>query len=280
MGAKMTDVFLDPRFSDTKRIVYRLDAIAPIAVDDLASSLLSFSNAYQDYVRREEPYELESHAKLHIVRLTKGSIIAELAAIAAQGSLPIGPLGTIDSIKEAAGALNSVSGFIKQLSSIYDFFSGTTKSDIAPTKEQASRLSQLLRPVANDDAAQFNISIAGDVHVYPTITVNSEKANAVQNRVQKYLAPSLPETGIRKDVLLRLVQVRNDLRHHVGDLGVIESISKKSVKLWFTSETTKTSVIEQAYPFKMGYIVDVDIQTVNGEPKVYKILQVKHSFEI
>ena len=277
----MTDVFLDPRFSDTKRIVYRLDARAPIAVDDLASSLLSFSSAYQDYIRKEEPFDVESSAKLHIVKLTRGSIIAELAAIASQGGFQLAPSLTIDTAKEIAGALNSVGGFIKQLSSVYDFFSSVgTPPGTPPTKEQATKVSQMVRPVASDNASQLMITVAGDLNIHPTIIINSEKANAIQNRIQKYISPAIPENGICKDVLLRLVQVRNDFRHHVGDLGIIESISKKAVKLWFSSENVKTNVIEQAYPFKMGYIVDVDVQTVDGDPKIYKILNVKHAFDL
>jgi hypothetical protein len=83
------------------------------------------------------------------------------------------------------------------------------------------------------------------------------------------------------DELLVLHQVRGDPKSKSGDRGIIESISKMPVRLWFTSEEIKKGILESPdNPFQREFIVDVEVKTVeDGKPALYKVLALKDSFE-
>jgi hypothetical protein len=113
------------------------------------------------------------------------------------------------------------------------------------------------------------------------IVIDSIQANAIQNGVRKRIeALKEPVAGIREQVLLYWYQARKDLKSQTGDKAVIESIDPKPVKTIFVNEDIKTRVLfESQNPFKLAYIVDVAIETIDNRPVVYKILHVHESME-
>jgi hypothetical protein len=75
--------------------------------------------------------------------------------------------------------------------------------------------------------------------------------------------------------------VRGDTKAKSGDKGVIESVSKSPVKIWFASEEIKRGILDAAEnPFQRMFIVDVEVKTVNDKPALYKILALKDSSEL
>ena len=98
--------------------------------------------------------------------------------------------------------------------------------------------------------------------------------------MRRYLGPSLPTNQILRDEILTLHQVRGDTKSKSGDRGVIESISKTPVKLWFSSEDIKKGILESPdNPFQRVFVVDVEVKTADSKPALYKVLALKDSFE-
>lgn len=90
----------------------------------------------------------------------------------------------------------------------------------------------------------------------------------------------MPTNQIRHDELLTLHQVRGDPKARAGDKGVIESISKLPVKLWFKSEAIKKDILDSPEnPFQRVFVVDVEVKTAGDKPALYKVLALKDSFE-
>jgi hypothetical protein len=68
-------------------------------------------------------------------------------------------------------------------------------------------------------------------------------------------------------------QARNSPDSKNGDKARIESIYKGDVKVVFDNESLKSKLLLEApFPFSLAYIVDVDVETIDGRPALYKVL--------
>lgn len=180
-------------------------------------------------------------------------------------------------------------GFLTNLQEIIDFL---LLNQTTPKKESGSvvnpdsvdRISTMVEPVAKDGGSSLtiNVNVIGNtapVNIQPII-VNSERANALQNSARRYLGPQLPTSGAFKGELLRLHQMKGDVTAKTGDRGIIEKFSKKPVKLHFMSPAAKAAILEQQdNPFKMAYVVDGEVGTLDGVPSLYKIFEVHDAIE-
>jgi len=76
-----------------------------------------------------------------------------------------------------------------------------------------------------------------------------------------------------------LPKVKNDAKKQ-GDKGIITDISNKPVKLIFASDEAKKAVLEREdNPFKCLFLVDLEVISHEGKPKVYKIYSVKEAID-
>jgi hypothetical protein len=87
-------------------------------------------------------------------------------------------------------------------------------------------------------------------------------------------------TGIQEKVLLYWYQARNDPRSKSGDRAIIESISTSAVKVVFVNENIKAKILSSSEnPFMLAFVVDVAVETIQGRPALYRILEMHDSFE-
>ena len=109
-----------------------------------------------------------------------------------------------------------------------------------------------------------------------TFNLNSTEANAAQNNIRREIeAFREPETRVHHKVVLHWHQARRDADSHVGDRAIIESIAPHPVKTIFDQDKTKAEMIlGHPNPFRSAYIVDVFVDTINGRPALYKIIEV------
>jgi hypothetical protein len=72
-------------------------------------------------------------------------------------------------------------------------------------------------------------------------------------------------------------QAKFDNDSQTGNKATIESISPKPLRVVFDNNAVKTQMFEQGIEFskpwhQLAYIVDVQVQTINGQPRVATIL--------
>jgi hypothetical protein len=254
---------------DDPSVRYELKNQKPVDLLDLTSSLAAFGESYQDFVT-DAGFDLEpGNVRFFVKDIRSGSIIADLASQAAQGSL------TLQHVEAAAA-------FMANLNDIIQFFLGIGAPPTLrekPSKREADQVIKILEPVAKDGGSQLFLTVSnGDIHLHQH-HYNSQQANAAQNSARRYLGPPIPTTEVRHDVLLRLHQVRGGVSSKVGDLGIIEEISRSPVKLSFASEETKRKILEQPFPFESIFVVDVEVKASEGKPALYRILAVKDAFQ-
>lgn len=238
----------------------------PVELSDFAQSMLSLSD---DYTTRYTSNPKQP-AKLYIKELRNGSIIAELAPLLAfTGDL----LGNFDSIKSYA----------EYLSETINWLLGKDKKPENINQHQMTNIAHIVNPVAQDHGAQMNIGVinvekGGTVNV---ININSNDANIIQNRAreerkQLQNIDKTVEAGEYKNVLMYWERIAKETD---TDRAIIESISKKPVKVLMPEEIKEKIGLTAQYPFQYAHIVDVMVETIEGKPKLYKIIKYHESFE-
>lgn len=242
------------------RIRVRLANKKPVELVDLGQSFKALGEQYQDYVARVAG---AGEGKLYVVRMQQRSpLVAELKGYLEQASFVVDHISII-------------AGFVTNLSELIEYFRslGTIKQESgAPTRAEAERLAKIVEPVAKDGGSQLNIAIQGDVHVHVNINLDSERANAVQNNIRRFIGKPVPETGSFEREVLYLEQMRGNRSSSVGDRGIIEKFSTRPVKLHFMSEEVKAAILEKPQnPFLMNYVVDGVVSYARGQPGLYKI---------
>lgn len=262
-------------------LTFKFDNTAPVALDDLTVSLSALAQFYEDYLTASGKAPPEEGVRLYVRDLRTGSIIAVLQAIADQGRLLFGEHGVIPTITSAFDHADTLAGFLGTLNEVVQFFLGTLDLSEKPTKKEAEQIIKILEPVAKDNASQLNVQFSGTTHIAEIhYHYNSQQANAAQNNARRYLGPEVPTNQILHDEVLVLHQVRGDPKSKAGDRGIIESVSKSPVKLWFASEEIKKAILDSPEnPFQKAFIVDSEVKTVDDKPALYKVLAVKDIFD-
>jgi len=241
----------------------------PVDLIDLAVSLRALGEAYSDWAEDEGLDIQPQNLKLYIHELRTGSIIAELAPWMEQASL------ILDHAK-------TVSPFLAALQGAIRYFLGRKKEgdkEKPPSRELAQHIHAVMEPVAKDGGSQIFFDVVGDVHIHQYYT--SQEANAIQNSVKRYLGNAkLPANERRTDEIMTLQQVRFDGSLRTGDRGVIETVSQKPVKVVFATPEAKRRILDEPKnPGQMAFLVDVEVRAIEGKPALYRVLEVKDSFE-
>jgi hypothetical protein len=109
--------------------------------------------------------------------------------------------------------------------------------------------------------------------------VASNDANALQNKLRKKIETlKEPVTGLKEKVVLYWYQARNDPKSQAGDRAIIESISKGPVRT-VVNENTKSEMLSgPENPFQLAYLVDVEVETINSKPSIYKVSNLHEKF--
>ena len=86
-----------------------------------------------------------------------------------------------------------------------------------------------------------------------------------------------PEDHTHRKRVMTWYQTKFDDTSQTGNKAVIESISKSPVKVIFENNAVKKALMAGDPRFKkswneLAYIVDVKVQTVQGIPKVYTVI--------
>lgn len=240
----------------------------PIELVDLTSSFLSLGEEFKRFVLTHPTEFAEApYFRLYIKEIRSGSVKADLVAFATSATPYAMPF--------FAGA-NSLIGFAKHLKTAYDYFLGNTDRKPALQNTEYNHLANIIEPVAKDQGSQINFITQNNNHteIYLSFTLDSHKANEVQNLIAKErLQLKAPETQVYRKKVLYWYQARNDLLSRAGDRGIIESISSSPVKIEFEDDAAKDAMLHgAANPFLTGYIVDVVVETIQSKPVLYKIV--------
>lgn len=235
----------------------------PVSAEDYANSLLGIADEYRQFMSLHCS-SIETDESTLLVRSVKeGSILSTLGP-AISGTLPL--IGSVQTVFDYAEYLAALVGWAQ---------GKLLRPAIADEKKTMKNVVSIVAPTVKDQGAQLNIgtmNFHGDVNI--SLSLGSQDA-AVVSAFARGRLDKMKETksaGLYENVLLYWFQTRNAINNKAGDRARIDSISAEPVSVRFANEDLKRAmVLEADSPYQHGYIVDVDVMTVDGKPAVYLV---------
>jgi hypothetical protein len=239
----------------------------PVSLKDLSLSLLSFNHQFHKFVESETDRETDIGSELLIKEVRKGSIVIELVS----QSAPIVPL------LWDGGTLSQWSGVLQ---GVCNWLLGKIESPPKEvTKQDLQEWNKFVEPVAKDHGSQMNINVSDGGTVINNYSINSTEANAIQNEINRKIEQlDEPEDHIHRRKVMYWYQAKFDPDSETGNRAIIDDLSKKSMKVIFENNAVKEAMLHPSEKFKkqwheLAYVVDVEVETVRGVPKIYKVLR-------
>ena len=251
---------------DKTTLIVKIKNTEPVELADFAKSMMSLANDYQS----RQTADPRLPAKLYIKEIKSGSIIAELAPM-----LPLAGQLLIEHYDQ-------IENYAEHLYNLIGWLLGKNGKPENTDGKQLNNLSNIVNPVANDKGGQLTFSTVNHSgSVVNNITVNCYEANTVQNRARQEIRQLQEqeepvENGDYTQVLMYWAQAAPNKE---TDQAVIEAIWPKPVKVILPDRIKQEILLDEPYPFKKLYIVDVNVQTVKGRPKLYKITRYYSSMD-
>lgn len=244
-----------------------------IELSHYINSLNSLNTEYYEYLRYSSDHLQPDDIRLYVNEIKTGSIITDLIAYSP----------TLLAFAEHA---NTIIDFTKHLYSNINLLKTKTTEQIADGNtikpNSLSNIQGLIEPILNDPQGQIAFSglTFGD-NCNVTFAINSSEAQEIYNKAQeiKDFKPT-PDIYFREKVLLIFTQTNASTRNTNNDKGVIEIISKNTVKIRFINDDLKKSMLYDQSPYGVVFVVDIEIQTINDKPFIYKVLKLHECLEI
>lgn len=259
-----TNNILQLDFNDKLQIT--INNTKPVVLTDLTMALLGVGQQFERFIENETTEQHQTGSELFIKEVRSGSIIVELVAQA----IPVAPL------LWQGGSIVEWVGYAK---SVIEWLSGKLeKPPKDVTKNDLKQWNNILEPVAKDHGSQLNFTVSNGGQVVNQFFINSEQANAAQNAIRREIGLiNEPDDHTQRKRVMTWYQTKFDDTSQTGNKSVIESISKSPVKVIFENNAVKKALMAGDQRFnkpwnELAYIVDVKVQTVQGVPKVYTVI--------
>lgn len=235
----------------------------PIILVDLTKSLLSLNNQYLIFLDKNGITYDDRKGALFIKELKSGSAIIELGTMICF-ALPL------------FEQFNTLYEFAKNILEISDYFLGKSEEKPNLSKSDIENISNFFEVNARDPASTIAIQVTGNNNNI-NFQFTGTESGAIQNGARKELDKLNDiNNSIFKKQLLVFFQARfNDPK--AGTKAIIENVTSKPLKVIFENTNMKNQMMNNHSGFskpwqKLAYIVDVEVQTIGGIPKVYKII--------
>ena len=234
---------------------------------DLVQSLMAVSAQFEKFIKSNSKPSPEACTELLIHEVRQGSIVVELVA----HSLPMVPLIWGD------GAIHEWVNYAK---SIMLWLAGQEEKPCQRvTKNDLDNFSSMVQPVAKDNGSQVIFAATSGGTITNHFYIGHDEARNVQRRVIKEIEKvNDPIDNIHFKQYMTWHQIRFDSSLTAGSQAIIENISKAPKRIVFEDEDTKRAMTKGDSRFardwqELAYLVDVEVQSVNGTPRAYKIIR-------
>jgi hypothetical protein len=200
---------------------------------------------------------------LCISRVREGSIEIDFAVLGP------GLLATYESVK-------LIPKYLKYFKSAVDFFNKKSSYEISQKFESndLGDFSKVMQLVAKDSDGQMVIGNNNIENLNLTVNINSGVARKAVIKLDEAKAyKKKPVANSAEKVAMYFKRTSDRVtRQRSGDRVVIESISSLPTKVEFSNTKIKTKILGiEENIFNKVFIVDVHIETVDGQPVLFKI---------
>ncbi len=252
----------------------KLEYSQPVELADLTLSLQGLARSYKRYATQHD-IDVGDAVKLYVREIKSGSVIVDLVNDTLAHAVAAGPVIAGMALPELTSKAKLLLDFAKFVKGTYDFFRGSAPKPADLTAPHIRDLSNVLEPVAKDSNGNVSINARDNAQVYVQVTVNQTDANAIQNKAVKEIEIlKAPEQTIHRQVLLYWHKATADMVSAPSDRAIIDAITDKPLRVFFPDGdvlTKATMIAGKSNPFTAGFLVDVELQTLKGEPYAYKV---------
>jgi len=256
-----------------------LDTEDPIELGDFVSAFTSLGNQYEKYVKGVGTGDAERHATIYVAEVKEGSIIAYL--IENVGKLFEGIEGALaleDFVTRYGGRLRRYLG------------KGGREPDV--TKGDLRDFHDAVAAIANDPNGSVTLEAAyfedGQRKVRAAFKFTTPEARQIEREIDNHrLELEGAASADHQRVLMTFV--RSDIRttdtgKRSGELVMIEALSDKPRPLIYASELAeeriKYEIRDEESVYKKGFVVDVNVETRNGNPVAYRVTNLHQVIEL
>ena len=283
---------MDENGCSMARLELYLNIKEPVELVEMTLSLQALALDYQSYLLNQGKQTSKrlglDDVKLYITKIESNSILAELAG----GALILGQVFSV------MDYVNVFIEFAKNIESKFLWFKdvgikGVVSPDEVPYKKnEIDRFQDFTKLIAKNKGGDLNLSVfeyeetksAKTRKEYLKITFSSDDAgNAQRGALIASKALERREASDYEKVLMYFYQTNIDDPKSEGRTGqkvVIKRVHDKPLPVYFVSDLDKQKVnyIMQSHennPFKVSYIVDVNVETDRNEiPRAYRVIRV------
>lgn len=267
------------------RLVLYLDPGGPIDLLELTESFAALARMYARHYRVGE--DIETAPKLHVTKLTSGSVWAEIAPYAVM----------FGQAYPALSASVTVADFTNRLTTgIKAFLQPAGVTTAAPiSREDTSDLREFMKPLTGRARAKLGITHAryrerdGEREIEAEFKFDEGEINRAALAMDRALEaqPERPATTTKpmSEVLLYFDVASRSAGKEKGrthDRAIVAEVTDRPLPTYFrkgVSGDPKDAIRrEGANPIaNTGYIVDVLVQIIDDEPKMYIVTHVHDS---
>lgn len=264
----------------TDTVIIKFDVEDPIGLDELIAGFSAISSQYRktldDHGHRGE----KSNARLYVSRISDGCIEVEVAVYALV-------------FKEVVQAMDYsliMTDFTVRVGRLVDYFSGKGRGADRPSKSDTKDAKNFLDAVANRNSPHINIKKAKYVKVDGEYKqeieiewdIDSDKIHAASAAAERELLEQGQDTSddTKKNVLFVWHQANRDpgkSQGRTGDKAIVPTVSQRPLPVFFPAGTDAVkramTHTEENPLFRRGYMVDVNVQYLDGKPRVYTVLE-------
>lgn len=267
------------------RMVIQLDPGGPIDLEGLGASFAALARFYARH--HGQTADPDTTPRLFISKLENGSVIAEIVPYVVM-------LGQAVPFMQQAMV---IANFTDRVAKAIRAFSGAevpAKAD-APSKEDARDVKEFIKPLVGRRGSDLKISHArferrdGEKATVIEYRFDEAELNRAALTIDAELAsPALPapppeeppSTKPIREAMLFFQQASRSAGKSTGrtsDKAIIPSVSEKALPVYFVEDAGLKEQMVQGQPNPLKdttYIIDADVQLVDGVPKGYVITRV------
>ena len=236
----------------------KIDRDTPISLDDLTIGLNSISYLYSNFTKGNK------NAKLLVKEVNKSSILLTLISNVNSIAPLVSGLADATNLLQFCQYLELLKDICIALKNDSSIPSNVTKNNILSFKKNC----QLIKNT--NDSLLYTVNAPnnqGNIEV----NINGGESKKIDENVSLFFKDD-KDDKIKLKQLFTWVQI-NFEKTNTGNKGLIENIYPKPLKVTFEEESIKKEMMSGDNWQNMGYIVDVEVQIMNNEPMVYKVLK-------
>lgn len=277
MSNVQTENYLD---KSSVVLTLTLDNSQPI---ELGAFVSAFTSLASDYKKSLEGKGLDADAEIYITEVRSGSIVADLMPVIATAFPAIAA-----SVEQVGQAIDFVNTWKERLEKLKD---GLVPEGLS--KSELKTFTDAVQAVARDPDANQKLEAAtfedGKRQVKAAFRFSSNDARAIEKTIEGEFK-RLEEPGEKKHQRVLMYFTRSDIgdapiEKRSGERAVIDEISEKDLPIMYASELAEERIKHEIREpdeniYKKGFNVDVVVQTRNGKPVVYKVLEVHQVIDL